>query len=106
MDLGLGEPQGSTEERRIERSLGMMVLADLLLIRACQQERLLGTSWSVSQVQHAFRLRVITNQVEHNVKTQLPVFSAKNPPVHVPGKGQQSLAEAPLPGDAKGRSGH
>jgi hypothetical protein len=37
---------------------------------------------------------------------QLPVFSAKYPPAHVPGKGPQSLAGAPLPGDAKGRSGH
>jgi hypothetical protein len=54
----------------------MAVLADLLLIRACQQERLPGTSWSVSQVQHAFRLRVITNQVEHNVKTR-PAKSRK-----------------------------
>ena len=37
---------------------------------------------------------------------QLPVFSAKYPPVHVPGKGPQSLAGAPLPRDVKGRSGH
>ena len=37
---------------------------------------------------------------------QLPVFSAKYPPVHVPGKGPQSLAGAPPPGDAKDRSGH
>jgi hypothetical protein len=43
MDLGLGEPQGNTEERRIERSLGIAVLADLLLIRACHQEMLPGT---------------------------------------------------------------
>jgi hypothetical protein len=26
----------------------------------------------VPQLQHAFRLRVITNQVEHNVKMRLP----------------------------------
>ena len=38
--------------------------------------------------------------------TQLPAFRAKYPPAHVPGKGPQSLAGAPLPGDAKGRSGH
>jgi hypothetical protein len=37
---------------------------------------------------------------------QLPVFSAKYPPVHAPGKGPQSLAGAPLQGDVKGRSGH
>jgi Transposase DDE domain len=70
-DLGLGEHQVSKEEGRIEKSFGIAVLAYLLLIRACHQEILPGTSWSVSQLQHAFRLRVITNQVEHNVQTRL-----------------------------------
>ena len=37
---------------------------------------------------------------------QLPVFSAKYPPEHAPGKGLQSLVGAPLPGDVRGRSGH
>ena len=37
---------------------------------------------------------------------QLPVFSAKYPPGHAPGKGLQSLVGAPLPGDVRGRSGH
>ena len=38
--------------------------------------------------------------------TQLPVFSAKYPLVHVPGKGPQNLAGAPPPEDVRGRSGH
>ena len=70
-DLGLGEHQVRTEEGRIEKSFGIAVLAYLLLIRACHQEILPGKAWSVSQLQQAFRLRVITNQVEHNVRTQL-----------------------------------
>jgi Transposase DDE domain len=70
-DLGLGEHQVSTEEGRIEHSFGIAVLASLLLIRACHQEIRPGTSWSIAQLQHALRLRVITNQVEHNVKTRL-----------------------------------
>ena len=70
-DLGLGEHQVSTEEGRIEKSFGIALLAYLLLIRACHQEILPGTSWSIAQLQHALRLRVITNQVEHNVKTRL-----------------------------------
>ncbi len=70
-DLGLGEHHVSKDERRIEKSFGLAVLASLLLIRACHQEMIPGKSWSVSQLQHAFRLRVITNQVEHNVKTKL-----------------------------------
>ena len=70
-DLGLGEHQVSGEEKRIEKSFGIAVLAYLLLIRACHQEILPGTSWSIAQLQHALRLRIITNQVEHNVKTRL-----------------------------------
>ena len=70
-DLGLGEHQVSGEEGRIEKSFGIAVLAYLLLIRACHQEIRPGTSWSIAQLQHALRLRIITNQVEHNVKTRL-----------------------------------
>jgi hypothetical protein len=70
-DLGLGAHQVSGEEGRIEHSFGIAVLAYLLLIRACHQEILPGTSWSIAQLQHALRLRIITNQVEHNVKTRL-----------------------------------
>ena len=70
-DLGLGEHQVSAEEGRIERSFGMAIMAYLLLIRACHQELLPGTSWSIAHLQHALRLRIITNQVEHNVKGRL-----------------------------------
>ena len=69
-DLGLGEHQVSGEEGRIEQSFGVAVLAYLLLIRACPQEILPGTSWSIAQLQHTLRLRIITNQVEHKVKTR------------------------------------
>src|SRR3989442_2549254 len=54
-DLGLGEHQVSTEEGRIEKSFGIAVLAYLLLTRACHQEILPGTSWSIAQLQHALR---------------------------------------------------
>ncbi len=70
-DLGLGEHQVSGEEDRIEKSFGIAVMAYLFLIRACHEEIIPGQSWSVPQLQHAFRLRVITNQVVHNVKTKL-----------------------------------
>jgi hypothetical protein len=70
-DLGLGEHQVSGDEGRSEQSFGMAVLAYVLLIRACHQERLPGTSWSIAQLQHAFRLRIMMIQVEHNVKTRL-----------------------------------
>lgn len=69
--LGVGEHQGRGEEKRIENSFGIAVLAYVLLIRACHQEILPGTSWSIAHLQHAFRLRIITTQVEHDVKTRL-----------------------------------
>jgi Transposase DDE domain len=70
-DLGMGEHQVSGEEDRIENSFGIAVMAYLFLIRACHEEMIPGRSWSIPQLQHAFRLRVITNQVAHNVKTEL-----------------------------------
>lgn len=70
-DLGMGEHQVSHEEGRIEHSFGIAVLAYLFLIRLGHHEILPGRSWSVAQLQHGLRLRVITNQVEHNVKTRL-----------------------------------
>lgn len=71
-DLGMGVHQVSGEEARIENSFGIAVMAYLFLIRLCHQEMSPGRSWSVSQLQHTLRLRVITNQVEHNVKTRMP----------------------------------
>jgi Transposase DDE domain len=70
-DLGLGEHQVSGKEGRIEKSFGIAVLAYLLLLRACHQEIVPGKSWSIAQLQHTFRLRVMTNQVEHNLKARL-----------------------------------
>jgi hypothetical protein len=70
-DLGLGAHQVRREEGRLEKSFGIAVLAYVCLIRACHQEMLPGTSWRMAQLQHALRLRSITNQVEHKVKTRL-----------------------------------
>ena len=70
-DLGLGEHQVSGEEGRIEHAVGIAVLAYLLLLRACHQEIVPGKSWSIAQLQHTFRLRVITNQGEHHLKARL-----------------------------------
>jgi hypothetical protein len=70
-DLGWGQHQISMEAGRIACSFGIAVLAYVLLLRACHEEMLPGTSWSVSQLQQAFHLRMITNQVEHDVKTRL-----------------------------------
>jgi Transposase DDE domain len=67
-DLGLGQHQVRGEVDRMERSFGISVLAFLFILRMCHHEIIPGKPWSLAQLQHGLRLRVITNQVAHNVK--------------------------------------
>ena len=69
--LGLGEHQVSGDKDRSEKSLGIAVLAYLLVLRVCHHEIVPGKSWSIFQLQHSLRLRVVTNQVEHKVKVKM-----------------------------------
>jgi Transposase DDE domain len=69
--LGLGEHQVSGDKDRSEKSVGIAVLAYLFVIRACHHEIVPGKPWSIFQLQHTLRLRVMTKQVEHNVKVKM-----------------------------------
>jgi hypothetical protein len=69
--LGLGEHQVSGDKDRSEKSLGIAVLAYLFVLRTCHHESIPGKPWSIFHLQHALRLRVMTNQVEHTVKVQM-----------------------------------
>jgi hypothetical protein len=69
--LGLGEHQVSGDTNRSEKSVGMAVLASLLVLRVCHHEMVPGKPWSIFQLQHALRLRVMTNHVEHTVKVKM-----------------------------------
>jgi hypothetical protein len=69
--LGLGEHQVSGDTNRSEKSVGIAVLAYLFVLRACHHEIVPGKPWSIFQLQHALRLRVMTNQVEHTVKVKM-----------------------------------
>jgi hypothetical protein len=69
--LGLGEHQVSGDKDRSEKSLGIAVLAYLFVLRTCHHEITPGQPWSIFQLQHALRLRVMTNQVEHQVKVKM-----------------------------------
>jgi hypothetical protein len=69
--LGLGEHQVSGGKDRSEKSMGIAVLAYLFVIRTCHHEIVPGKPWSIFQLQHALRLRVMTNQVEHQVKVKM-----------------------------------
>jgi hypothetical protein len=69
--LGLGEHQVSGDKDRREQSLGIAVLAYLFVLRVCHHEIVPGKPWSIFQLQHALRLRAMTNQVEHKVKVKM-----------------------------------
>jgi hypothetical protein len=51
--------------------MGIAVLAYLFVLRVCHHEIVPSKPWSIFQLQHALRLRVMTNQVEHKVKVNL-----------------------------------
>ena len=69
--LGLGQHQVSGDDGRVEKSGGLAVLTYLFLLRACHHEIVPGKPWSIFQLQLVLRLRVMTNQVEHNVKVRV-----------------------------------
>ena len=69
--LGLGEHQVSGDKDRSEKSVGIAVLAYLFVLRVCHHEIVPGKPWSIFQLQHALRLRAMTNQVEHQVKVKM-----------------------------------
>jgi Transposase DDE domain len=69
--LGLGEHQVSGDTNRSEKSVGIAVLAYLFVLRACHHEIVPGNPWSIFQLQHALRLQVMTNQIEHKVKVRM-----------------------------------
>jgi hypothetical protein len=69
--LGWGEPQVSGDKNRSEKSVGIAVLAYLFVLRVCHHEIVPGKPWRIFQLQHALRLRVMTNQVEHTVKVKM-----------------------------------
>jgi hypothetical protein len=69
--LGLGEHPVSGMQDRSEQSVGIAVLAYWFVVRACHHEIVPGHPWSIFQLQHALRLRVMTNQIEHKVKAKM-----------------------------------
>jgi hypothetical protein len=69
--LGLGEHQVRGDKNRSEKSIGIAVLAYVFVLRVWHHEIGPGKSWSIFQLQHALRLRVMTNQVEHQVKVKM-----------------------------------
>ena len=66
--LGLGEHQVTRDIDRIEKSVGMAVIAYLVLIRARKQDIRPSRSWSIFQLQKNFTGDVVCNQLEHSMR--------------------------------------
>jgi hypothetical protein len=49
----------------------MAVLAYWFVVRACHHEIVPGHPWSIFQLQHALRLRIMTNQIDYKVKVKM-----------------------------------
>ena len=69
--LGLGEHQVTKEEKRIEKSLGIAIVAYLFLLKVRKEDIQPGQPWSIFQLQNNFRIQVITNQIEHNMELKI-----------------------------------
>jgi hypothetical protein len=69
--LGVGEHPVSGDKNRREKSVGIAVLASVVVLRGCHHAMVPGKPWRIVQLQHALRLRVMTNQVEHPVKVKM-----------------------------------
>ena len=66
--LGLGKQQVSKNENRITNSIGMSLLAYLLILKLQHKDIVSGKSWSIFKLQENFRYRVLSGQVEHDYK--------------------------------------
>jgi hypothetical protein len=69
--VGLGEHQITKDERRVEHSFGIAILAYLLLLRVGHPGIQAGQPWSIFQLQHTFRTRVFTHQIQHTMELKM-----------------------------------
>jgi hypothetical protein len=69
--LGLGEHQVTKKLPRIEKSLGIALIAYLLLLRARQDDIKPGKPWSIFQLKTNFTMDMIQKQFQHSVRLEV-----------------------------------
>ena len=69
--LGLGEHQVTKEIDRIQKSIGIAIIAYLILIRARKKDIHPGQAWSIFQLKTNFTSELICNQFQHNMQRKL-----------------------------------
>jgi hypothetical protein len=66
--LGLGEHQVSKGIDRVEKSIGIAIIAYLVLIRVRKADISPGQSWSIFQLKSNFTNHIIYNQLRHDIE--------------------------------------
>jgi hypothetical protein len=66
--MGLGKMQVTKDENRIEKSIGLSILAYLLILKMQHQNIPVNQSWSIFSLRETFRHRVMKNQFKHDYK--------------------------------------
>ena len=69
--LGLGEHQVTGDKNRVEKSVGIAVIAYLFLLRARKNDIQPGKPWSIFQLQNNFRMEVTKLHFEHLMNLEL-----------------------------------
>jgi IS4 transposase len=69
--LGFGEHQVTKRLPRIEKSLGIALIAYLLLLRARKDDIKPGNPWSIFQLKTNFTLDMIYNQFQHSIRLEV-----------------------------------
>lgn len=69
--LGLGEHQVTGDKNRVEKSVGIAVIAYLFLLRARKNDIKPGKPWSIFQLQNNLRMEVTKLHFEHLMNLEL-----------------------------------
>lgn len=69
--LGLGEHQVTGNKERVEKSVGIAVIAYLFLLRARKDDIRPGKSWSIFQLQNNLRTEVMQHQFSHLIDLEI-----------------------------------
>jgi len=69
--LGLGEHQVTKKLPRIEKSLGIALIAYLFLLRARKDDIRPGKPWSIFQLKTNFTMDLIQQQFQHSIRLEV-----------------------------------
>lgn len=72
--LGFGEHQVTKRLPRIEKSLGVALIAYLLLLRARKDDIKPGKPWSIFQLKTTFTLDMVHKQFQHSLRLEVNKF--------------------------------